>query len=301
MSYPRSTIRLVLGILAVVLVATSCGSDGDSSLPDTTLDSSPINDLLGIDITLRSDDLVELERAAERGVVECMAEAGFEYRPLDFAEQLGRPGPADPDSREFAETSGYGIFASPDTAEIDPNDFVDPNDEIRAGLSPTELDAYQLALYGDAPVEGEQISLDERTGCVATSYRAVYDAEDDMERVEDFFNEFGVEFNEIEQRFRADPRYGELQEQWSDCMAEAGYQFATRDAVFIELNERANAAGPIESDGATATLDAVADWERAVATADWDCTQDVDEQLRRLRFGYEALFLQENEEQLNDA
>ena len=42
-------------------------------------------------------------------------------------------------------------------------------------------------------------------------------------------------------------------------------------------------------------MDDVRDWERHVALADWDCTQDVQDQMQTLRYGYEALFLDEQQ------
>jgi hypothetical protein len=117
-----------------------------------------------------------------------MKAQGFEYIAVDFAAQFDSDvGAVDPDSRAWAEINGYGVSVRPDFEAVDPEQFRDPNDEIRAELSEAELESYQLALYGEPPVEGEALLLEDRTGCVADSYRAVYSAQAQLGDVEDFF------------------------------------------------------------------------------------------------------------------
>jgi hypothetical protein len=43
------------------------------------------------------------------------------------------------------------------------------------------------------------------------------------------------------------------------------------------------------------------DLERSAAVADWDCTQSVQGEMQLLRYGYEALFLDEQQGRINTA
>lgn len=290
-------------VLAIMLLLGACGSDSDADRVSLELNESPINELLGIDIALRSGDLVQLERDAEAAIVECMLQSGFEYIAIDFASQFEpESGAENPDSRAYAEANGYGITIRPDFDAPAPQDLVDPNDAIRANLSPAELDEYRLALFGQAPAEDEPVNFEEQDGCVGQSYSEVYAAQAELGAVERFFGEFGEQLTDLENRFRSDPRFLELEQQWAACMADLGFPVATREEIFVELNRRmsdvAFVAGEEPTSQVQAEMDAVSDWERQAAVADWDCTQPVQDDMATLRYGYEALFLDENRDQI---
>ncbi len=297
-------------MIVCCLALAACGSDDpyDADSVSLSYGESPINELLGIDIALRSGDLVELEREAERSVVVCMKTAGFEYTAIDFAAQFEPAGGAeDPDSREYAAENGYGISVRPIFDAPALQDVVDPNDEIRATLSDAELDAYELALFGEAPIEGEPVNSDEQGGCVAQAYDEVYAAQAELGTVEQFFGEFGDDLSALEERFRSDPRFLELEAEWASCMSERGFAVATREEIFVELNRRMSEVAvelvPDEepSPQLAQEMDEVRDWERSVAVAEWDCTQPVEDEMRTLRYGYEALFLEQNQERIAPA
>ena len=149
--------------------------------------------------------------------------------------------------------------------------------------------------------------MDAQTGCVAESYRDVFAAQNELGNVEQFFGDFASELSDLESRFRSDPRFIELEAQWSTCMNEQGFAVRTREEVFIELDRRmvevgAQFAPGTEPDADTQqAMDAVSDWERRAAVADWDCTEPVRDGMETLRFGYEALFLDENRDRLPPA
>lgn len=301
--------RLATVVTCVLLAMAACASSEpyDAESVSLSYEDSPINELLGVDIAMRSGDLIELERAAERSVVECMLAAGFEYTPIDFAAQFGpEDGGADPDSREYAAANGYGISIRPAFDAIGPQDVVDPNDEIRATLSEAELEAYELALFGEAPVDGEPVDSSQQGGCVAQAYEEVFAAQAELGEVEQFFGRFGDELAELEQRFRSDPRFLELEDEWAECMNEKGFEVSAREDIFIELNRRmSEVAADLEPDQEPsaeieARMDEVREWERSVAVAEWDCTQPVQDEMQALRYGYEALFLERNQDIIAD-
>ena len=86
------------------------------------------------------------------------------------------------------------------------------------------------------------------------------------------------------------------------CMAELGFPVSNREELFVELDRRMSEVSFVPGENPTAAvqaeMDAVSDWERQAAVADWDCTQPVQDGMASLRFGYEAIFLQENSERI---
>lgn len=298
---------LWLAAMLAIVGLSGCGSDEpyDSEAVSLEYQESPINEALGLDLAMRPGDLVEMERAAERSIVECMTAAGFEYLPIDFAGQFEPEATgADPDSREYAQANGYGISIRPAFDALGPQDIDDPNDQIRASLSDAELEAYQLALFGEEPADGEPVDPATQGGCVAEAYQQVYAAQAQIGEVERFFGEYGDELAELEQRFRSDPRFLELEERWAMCMNAAGFEVSTREAIFVELNRRmSEVAAEMEpgqdiSPEREAEMDEVRDWERSVAVAEWDCNQPVQAEMQALRYGYEALFLERHQDAL---
>ena len=300
-------IRAVTIGLACCLVLAACGSDDpyNSEAVSLTYDQSPINELLGIDIALRSGDLVELEREAERKIVECMTRSGFEYIAIDFAAQFATAdGADDPDTRAYVEANGYGISIRPAFDEPALDELVDPNDAIVEQLSDAELEAYELALFGEAPVDDQPVAPEDRSGCVAEAYDKVYAAQAELGTVENFFGEFGPELSELEERFLSDPRFLEIEAAWATCMSEAGFDVASRNEIFIERDRRmSDVAVDLDPEqeptpALEARMEAVREWERNVAVAEWDCNAPNEDELRSLRYGYEALFLEVNSDRL---
>jgi len=302
-------VRILSILLISCLLLAACASDApDNDRVSLSYNESPINELLGIDLALRSGDLVELERAAEQGIVECMKGVGFEYIAADFASLFEQEtGAEDPYSREYAERNGYGISIRPPIDASSPQDVIDPNEEVRTQLSEDELAAYSLALYGESPPEGGVVVPQDRTGCVAESYDSVYAAQTELGAVEAFFGEFSDELTELEARFRSDPRFLELEDQWSTCMADQGFAAVYRNDIIVELNRRMSEVAPLIVGGQEPSaevqelMDDVVDWERTAAVADWDCTQPVQGQMQTLRYGYEALFLDEQQGRISAA
>jgi hypothetical protein len=302
-SRPLTNARLV-AVLVMGLFLAACGSDpSDVDRVSLSYSQSPINELLGFDVALREGDLIALEASAEQSVAECMKAAGFDYVPVDFA-QFDPEGDGSTDTRAWAEQNGYGISVQPEQAIPTADEFDDPNIPIRQSLTSAELEVYQFALYGEQPAEDGSFDPANRTGCVAESYQGVVDARRELGAVGQFYSEFADELAALDDRFQADPRFLALEEQWATCMAESGFLVASRGEIFVELDRRMSEVGPLIVPGqdpsaeAQAAMDEVADWERQAAVTDWDCTEPVKSELQTLRYGYEALFVEENNDRL---
>lgn len=163
--------------------------------PSASSDPAPMPDALA---QLAEQQITAIEDETRT----CMAELGFDYtarRPDDGADAL-REGD---DLRRWVQTHGYGYatrliddldaeYVSGD--EVGPDDIADPG--------------YEHALYGDA----------DHPGCAQTSMARVQERYDltPLNEVED---RLGAQ----RRRMVADRRYVVAQEDWSTCMADAGF------------------------------------------------------------------------------
>ncbi|PZF80958.1 hypothetical protein [Jiangella anatolica] len=264
----RARARLLAFACVAGLALAGCGDDdgGDGQNDGTNGDSadqsgdgeelSPLEEYLGensglisggaVTMAVSAAEMDEDERQKLRQVEElvaaCMEEAGFEYIPVDpmagdtgedpFAEAYALP----PD--EFAREYGYGYttLMNPEKEQ----EWVDPNQEIRDGLSEGALEEYYRVLWGDgvevadggggvaiSPQEGAsgapQAPLQQ--GCHGEARAEVYGEDDGMMMGPDM-SEFEGLFEDLDalrQRIESDPRITEAAEEWAACMAEAGY------------------------------------------------------------------------------
>jgi hypothetical protein len=174
----------------------------------------------------------------EEITAECMAEQGFEYIPVDWSSMGGgmevMPDELDVEwgTLEFAEKYGYGATTDPWGTGEQPvpegeEEFVDPNQVVVDAMSDTEREAYYAALYGEPPTEeemaeGGEFEYDWTTaGCSGKAQHEVYETVDGVE--EDEFAALQEEMNSMYEASMQDPRLTGLNDEWSTCMADAGY------------------------------------------------------------------------------
>ncbi len=216
--------------------------------------------------------------AVEEAVAACMAEQGFEYIPdvshYTFPDEATMDPPRN--SREFAELYGYGIAELPPSSAPPPG--TNPNDAITASLGAEALAQYMEALTGpssdDADADAGYDWHD--AGCMGTAIHAEWAtgaAQDpaavalltEIARIDDV-------------AIPAEQRVVALDEAWSACMADAGYEGLRRqpDAAETAFESWLDAQAAAAS-GETEETDAddVAAAERSLAVADWDCRDDV--------------------------
>lgn len=300
-------------------------NDNDSSSAPR---ESPIGDLLGIPVS--DDDAMEeyfgqLQKDAEVKIAECMRSEGFEYTPVDYSQFDNFSG-ADWESREFAETRGFGANPFPSgEAEEQLRDFTDPNQEYLQSLSDGEREAYQTALAGELPdfdPSSDDEFFFEPAGCQGDAYEAVFS-------FGQVFEEFGDELEAMEDNFEADPRIVTARGEWSRCMSDAGFSYASaddaREAFFdryqtIMRRSDVFEAPEIDPDNPPAEgetlffdgppkikpevrveLDAILEEEKEVAVASWDCSEPVKEVEREVQLEAEQKFVDQYGDQIRAA
>lgn len=356
----RGLILLIAFVAMLSLAATSCGgsssttietnddasaasapdddagaeSPNDADEPAASSDSSsppresPIGDLLGVPVS--DDDAMEeyfgqLQKDAEAKIAQCMRAEGFEYTPVDYSQFENFSG-ADFESREFAETRGFGANPFP-IGEIEEQleDFTDPNQEYMMSLTPGEREAYQTALSGELPdfdPSSDEEFFFEPSGCQGQAYEEAFS-------FSQVFEEFGDELEAMEASYEADPRIVKAHDDWSRCMSDAGFSYASsddaRDAFFdrystIMRNPDVFEAPEIDPDNppsegemlffdgppklkpeVRAELDAILAEEVEVATASWDCSEPVKAIEREVQIEAEQKFVDEYGDQIRAA
>ena len=328
-------IRAIGTLAALALLTGACGSGSDapadsatttddtdspsdSSATATSNRESPIADLLGVPIGNDEETeqwFAEVQREAEIKTSECMIAQGFEYKPVDLGGGAALAG-TDFESREFAEKYGFGISSNPFEEFFAEDSFVDPNEEYVASLSEGEREAYQAALNGEPPdfTSGDEEDLDTFIpgGCQGEAFQEAFS-------IFSVFEEFGDEFEAIEEAFAADSRVLAAETEWSTCMADVGYTYASSDQAREDFEKRYNeivsspdAFEPIDADEAgdgggftafgpteltpeyQAQVDELAVEERAVGLAAWDCADENRQLLQDIRVEYEQRFVDEN-------
>lgn len=271
---------------------------------------------------------LDQERSIQEAIRACMAEAGFEYVPVEWpAGEI----PADASAEEeVVRTRGFGIttWFGTGTGFVDPGmeQWDDPNRAIQASLGADQLQAYRRARYGVPdevppstdvdPATGDQVDVVTGfgSGCEGRAYEAAYG---DQERI---FEELEPAFAELDARIESDPRIDDLRRAWSECMASAGFDHRDRRAMLEEgvagLQRRmeeivgtdafeswtpeqverflAEEAGP----DVASRIEDLQSEEIALAVADLGCSRDHEEAYARVSAEYEDEFIDAHRELL---
>ena len=272
-------------LAAFVIAACGGGGAADPEGTGTTADDGveTMADFFGYGTD--DPEAAEAEyRAQEARIQEairaCMAKAGFEYQPMVPPEDSFMVG-EDWDEEEWVRTQGFGISTwygnEEDTTSDVPEraeEWVDPNQEMLDAMSESEQTAWYEALYGteEENMEGATTEIDPETGeeyTMTTGYGAgcngeAYEAEyGETAATDELWQEINPAMEAMYQQVQADPRIVELDQEWSACMADAGYEYesmsAMQEAVYTDFQARFDEiVGP---NGGFA--DPFADWTQA--------------------------------------
>lgn len=279
----------VVGLLALLaLFIAACGAaSGETGGEGSSATTLPLPGTQAFG--LNEQEFTAYVEEVESLIAQCMAEAGFEYVPVDVTAilEVGVWMRADPDmSREDFKTQwGYGISTRTD----DPAREVglgDQNLDIYEGLSESEKIAYDRTLFGDDPDATFALTLDDEDfsgtgGCTQEAVTTVFPAE---MLSSSFINPKDV-------LIESDPRVIAAEEEWADCMSEDGYEYEDQDEIIEEYEDRYDELldGNDPEDLAAADLDALADLqseEIAVALKDLECQAFVDPVVREVEIEF---------------
>ena len=275
----------MVGLLALLgLFIAACGAaSGETGGDGSSATTLPLPGTQAFGLI--EQEFTSYVEEVESLIAQCMAEAGFEYVPVDVTAilEVGVWMRADPSmSREDFKTQwGYGISTRTD----DPAREVglgDQNIEIYEGLSDSEKIAYDRTLFGDDPDATFAMTLDDEDfsgagGCTKNAVTAEFPAE---MLSSSFINPKDV-------LIESDPRVIAAEEEWADCMSEDGYEYEDQDEIIEEYEDRYDELldGNDPEDLEAADLDALADLqadEIAVALKDLECQAFVDPVVREV-------------------
>lgn len=319
----RNRWMLATAALVLPLLLASCGSndragDGDattastatgsaSSGEDLTWEDSPLQkEFEGLSaLTAMSEEeqqqqMADQTRRVEDLVAECMAEQGFDYQPnTGMVDEIMTALEGSADGLEYAQQYGYGINTQNEEASSETAS--DPNAEAYEAMSEAERAAWDEALYGEMlEVSDEEVSATEfdweSAGCYGVAQQQVYEVESDDGAIltiaqQPQFAELMMAMGSLYMGGSSDPALVELNQEWSDCMADAGYSdlAAPEDAL-------ASIASSTETDEAK-----LRELEIATATADYTCQESVDYDNRSLQvqFAAEEKFIEDYREDID--
>jgi hypothetical protein len=237
-SYPLA-LRLLAALMvaAAVLALSACGGKSSSNQS-----KGSVEDQLGFD---QSSLLVRQSRA-EAHIRDCMKAQGFDYVPIDPAAQraaLLGSGPGSDTEKQF----GYYVSTLWGRG---PQQQADPNERIRASLSPAEQTAYDRALGGDNPGANFNDAFDtgdftKLGGCRRNAIEAVFGGIQVLSEIQG-------KLDQLDERIVQDQRMVKATEKWSTCLAAAGYHYTDPDAIDVDLQKRLEQiVGPVSGKFAT--------------------------------------------------
>lgn len=301
-------------------------SPADASESGGGLPVGPLDDYLGVGISMTIDADDAEYREYEEAIARCMAAEGFEYVPYipdvdttflpDGTMTLEENEPAFPDlpPDEFAARFGYGISTKPPAAA---EEDVDPNEAIVARMSVAERVAYHQALYGNGNtlddqgyIAGTGMSSSE-TSCVGRADAGEPTTEERastqrrVERVQASFKSLLGRVRDLRDQQLEDPRVATATTTWSSCLAAAGHP------GFTDLDQpRARALDDARrllgrdltgaADADPARLAALRSDEVELAVADEQCVRDWRETFRLVKQDLEERFVRDNLAELED-
>lgn len=300
---------LLLCIAALALAACSSNQSpeagGQALVPpqDVSL-ASPLQQELGFSSEPgpRGFQLIEMQQEADAAMVRCMQEAGFFYSAGRAGARV-QPGAFVGDgSRAWIEVNGLGITKSLMNAlatngiEGAVGDADAANLDYVESLTAEQATAYDIALVGD--IAPDPSGAFEPAGCWGSSYSRVV-------RVLSLVDEFGDDLMTLNSRLVSDPRFQTFQQQWSLCMTGAGHRYDDEQQMVDDIYARLLEIELVEVGDATeaaspAAVDALLQYELAVARASDDCRVAFADEEQRLRIDYEQEFLDDNRFRIAD-
>jgi hypothetical protein len=290
-SWPRAISAFVVGRrwLSLVLAASTCAlvACGGADEPGARTALPGIREF-----GLTDEEYVAHIEATQAKIAACMADAGFEYVPVDVktieAAQARVRTESGYTRRTFKEKWGLAVTTRFDNPVRDTG--LGPNLQLWNSLPPSEQDAYFQTLFGDDWHADFAFTFDEEDfsstgGCTRKAVAQVFTKEQVR----------GTYVNPKDVLLDRDPRIIGARRNWSRCMHERGYEYEGDQDEIIEEYEEAledllDGDDPASLNGERAReLKSLQQDEIAVSLADLDCqiayTDDIERQVEFEIFG----------------
>jgi hypothetical protein len=286
----RSLITAVVA-LAAALTLSGCTAaateapvvaDGDATAAAAKSPFDPYWDAM-YGVYDARDEIVKREKI-EKLVAACMVAEGFDYTPVDQSPDTAASSYEQGWGTEaWVAEHGYGAFPTADeTRQIDAQVAAeDPNLDYAARLSPSEQEAYYRALDGpparDAMKEGgDGPAYDWTTaGCRGEAQHTVTGVDPTQSKR---FEPLVAAMNALEQDQLSDPAMLPIDAEWSECLADAGYDgLATKQAAVDSVFAQSSAywdSGATDEPAAGLRAE-WRDFEIDVALVDFRCGETV--------------------------
>ena len=344
--------------------STQAAQDGETT--QTTEYESPLLDFLGIDANFANADnradQAQIERETQEKIAACMRAEGFEYTPTSTgsfqAFSTGDEEGLEWGTKAWVDKYGFGVSTQlysqedvgPDLVGHNFGSFLqedtsknDPNEAYIQTLSEGDQQAYYAALYGNdsGPEYDPSLSDEENealideyfgpdyqpSGCASTAYDEAFG--DQFGDIDKFYQEFGDQIQELEERFNADPRVAEVRSKTKACIADKGYDYTDEETAYEDLQDRisdiGNGGGTVVftddmtdeefdasaleqlklSEADREKLKAAQEYEIAFAQAVVECSGgslsiDADPELTKIRIQMEQEFIDANSDALSE-
>ena len=288
-----------------MLLATACGTDGDDASTEVFPFDAVLIELFG------TDDVgayrYQIEREAEDNLVECMADAGFEFvidpaLPPEVSEDLDV-------ERDYVDEHGFGIITR-FRDWFEEGDFGsgsrDLNREYLTTLTSQQMQTYFMTLEGEIADPGQ---ISENPGCRGTAADDAYG----------LWNTFLAElpnFTALGEERDTHPDWLVAQSEWRACMLDKGYDYAEPEMMRNDVENRMTddvssvftegGLPLIEEDGvwsldpeADALLGELQAFEIDAATANWECNQPLLDRFFAVEREVQQAFVDRNQETID--
>jgi hypothetical protein len=230
---PHGRFVAVLATLAATVGLTAC----QSSTSADSAQGPDGKDLPGVkEFGLTEVQFVDHIERTQALIADCMAEAGFEYIPVDVKtiEEAQARVRSDPGytRRSYKEKWGLGVTTRFDNPVRDTG--LGPNLEIWKALPESDQEAYARTLWGDNPKYEFVFAFDEEDfsetgGCTREAVAQVFTPAQLK----------GTYVNPKDVLVENDPRIIEAEDKWTECMRAAGYDYEDdQDEIIEEYEER---------------------------------------------------------------
>jgi hypothetical protein len=259
-----------LAAVAMLLAVSGCSSDAGSHASERNGKHLPGTKEFG----LTEAQYVQHIQKTQALIAQCMADAGFEYIPVDVktvetaqARVRSEPGYT---RRTYKEKWGLGVTTRFDHPVRDTG--LGPNLKVWKSLPKADQEAYSHTLWGDDPGADFVWSFDEEDfsstgGCTRKAVAQVFTPAQLK----------GTYVNPKDVLVDSDPRIIEALHNWSKCMHARGYDYKKdQDEIIDEYGERLDQlvgdSDPTRLTGARlAALHKLQQQEIKVSIADMEC------------------------------